>query len=72
MTACYMLFHSFLFFILWSTYYGIWKFVVQGLNLSLSGHLCCTCGDAGSLTCCAVPEVELAPPQQPKLLQLDS
>ena len=59
----------FLFFSLGYTC-GIWKFPGQGLNLSCSCHLRHSCGNAGSLSHCAGPEIEPEPQQQPQPLQI--
>ena len=43
---------------------GIWKFLVQGSNLSQSSDLCHSCGNTGSLIHWDRPGIKLAPPQR--------
>ena len=64
---------QFCFFFLGCTQ-GVWKFLGQGLLLSLSCSLHHSCSNTGSLTHCTGPGIELAPPQkqadqQPNVLQ---
>lgn len=50
--------------------HGIWKFLGQGLNLSHTCNLCCSCGK--SFTPCTTRlGIEPMPPQHPKLPQSD-
>ena len=70
-----ILFHLLKFLFIWFDGYtcGIWKFQGQGLNLS---HSCCnlhhTYGNIGSFNRLTRLKIELAPPQQPKPLQVGS